>query len=245
MGSIFAKIKCASGEPLLFLHPYDPAARVRTGAHPGKTFSASGATAYAAGSWFQPESFQVDGPRHLNRVLTTAAHEGTAFVVRAAPAHKGRFLRRTKNDMGNCKAGLREQRLRWAAWDCDKWPNPWNLDLRTQGPELIARLRATLGAEFVDAEGTLQWSSSCCLGVPVGEAPATISFRIWTWGGSAMGEAELRDMAKRLDGRVRTALGIPRHIGYLVDPKVADLQQPIYIANPRFDGVPDPMDGRR
>jgi hypothetical protein len=245
VGSPFAKVKLGGGEPLLFLHPYDPATNARTRVHPGKRFAADGVTAYAAGSWFAPETVQVKSARDLHQVLTTAAFEGTAFVVRAIAAHKGKFVRRTKNPRGSCPAGLREHRLRWAAWDCDKWPNVWKLDPRTHGRELIARLRATLGAEFVDAEGTLQWSSSCCLGVPAGQPPDTVSFRIWTWGGTAMGEAELRDLAKRLDGRVRTALGIPGYAGYLVDPKVADLQQPIYVANPVFDGVQDPMGGRR
>jgi hypothetical protein len=245
MGSPFAKVELGRAEPLLFLHPYDPATKARTGVHPGKRFAADGVTAYAAGSWFAPETVQVESARDLHRVLTTAAFEGTAFVVRAIAAHKGKFVRRTKNPRGSCPAGLREHRLHWAAWDCDKWPNVWKLDPRTRGRELTARLRATLGAEFVDAEGTLQWSSSCCLGVPAGQPPDTISFRIWTWGGTAMGEAELRDLAKRLDGRVRTALGIPGYAGYLVDPKVADLQQPIYVANPVFDGVQDPMGGRR
>ncbi|WP_158933116.1 hypothetical protein [Acidisphaera sp. S103] len=74
--------------------------------------------------------------------------------------------------------------------------------------------------------------------------------RFWFWLDEPLGEQGVRSLLKRLDAHVRARLaemGASIAKGHrLVDPKVADCQQPIYLAPPRFlDGMTDPLPGKR
>jgi hypothetical protein len=230
---------------MLFLYPFDLSTKQRTGAHPGKTFSAAADPVMfdPMHKWWSPDVEFTRFPERMHKLLVRRAREGRSIYVRARRAHQGGFLRRIKSPEGGCPAGLAELRTHVMPWDCDGWPNLWKLDPRTQGDALRAELLKLLGPEFVEASHSFQWSSSCCVGVPHWQVPEFVSFRVWSWAHREVGEAEGRELAKRLDARVRPILG--NKDGYLVDPKVYDLQQPIYLANPAFKGMPDPFGYRR
>jgi hypothetical protein len=242
----FGEVKLATGEPILFLYPYDIAAKTRSGRHPGKVFGTGKPVSYGAGKFFEGQTEFARSAREMHEILVEKARERASIVVRGRRAHGLTFLRRIKAPEGNCPAGLADSAAGWTVWDCDEWPNAWKLDPRTQSAKLVRLIREVLGQEFEDARGSLQWSSSCCVGVPTRTAPESLSFRLWSWGRSGPNEEGFRSLCKRMDARVRTKLDLSDHVGWLVDPKVADFQQPVYLAEPRFtDGVQDPLQGRR
>jgi hypothetical protein len=243
-------------DTIALLYPYCPSTDLRTGTHPGKRFSASGAdTAYEQSVFFQGEDLAFSGIREFHPAIVQVAAEGLAFPVRAARAHNGRFLRRTKQRIGKCPPGLRAKRLHILALDLDKWANLPGFDPRVDPVGAWRWMLSVLDLE--DITVSAHWSSSCCVRVPAGEAPKTLSARIWLWMDRPLSERAAKSVLAVLNARARAffeARGIvvdtvrpdgkvQKH--NLVDPKVAEAQQPIYVADPLFEGLDDPMGGQR
>jgi hypothetical protein len=240
---------------LVFLTPISWKNGLPTGAHPGKTIQGDGKIIpfTLTQKWYRPEVSEFNSSIKMHAILLKKSSEGKSFPIMgrlAYPmtAHQG--IRRIKTDKGGDQAGLADSTSRVLPLDCDGWPNVWSMDPRAQGEELIARVIDVLGAEFADVALSFCWSSSCCLGLPSGEAPEKISFRIWALSDRRLDMGQGKAYAQRLDARVRprlVALGanLSGSKSFLVDPKVFETGQPIYIADPRFEeGASDPFDGR-
>lgn len=58
------------------LYPYDLADKARSGAHPGKTFSATGKASYTTGAFFQAEDVIFSTIEQLHGQLGRLAAEG-------------------------------------------------------------------------------------------------------------------------------------------------------------------------
>lgn len=229
------------------LYPLDILSKQRTGAHPGKRFTPGAKVDFDMPLFFAAEDVGFGDVFEMHRVLCDIAEAGQAFVVRAQRAHKGVFIRRTRK--GNCPAGLRGAKVCAFPIDYDKWPNVMRLDPRTDPVATWCWMLGLLGAEFADVTVSAHWSSSCCARTPAGEAPATLDARFWLMLDTAVGEQGCRDLLNLLNRRVRAyfeGCGIEmakRHKP--VDPKLADAQQPIYLATPIFEGLADPLTVRR
>ena len=253
--SVSATASVVAPDTLVALYPYDLETRRRTGAHPGKTYSASGKTAYTQGMFFQAEDVSFSTIEELHEALGALSLAGQSFIVRGQRAHSGEFLRRTPYRHGNSPPGLKGASLHVLPLDMDDVPNILRFAPRTH-PEAAWRwLLSLLGPEFEGVRVSAHWSSSCCVGVPVGQAPECLDARLWLMMNKPLGSQSVRSLMKTLSARV-TSYFLERGVVlerrakptsqlrpyHSVDPKIADVQQPIYIAAPRFrDGLVDPL----
>jgi hypothetical protein len=217
----------------------------RTGAHPGKHFSAAGTVAYRSGLFFQSELRTWSTIGELHDVVCDLAVEGAAFPVRSAPAHDGSYMRRTKVRKGKCPPGLKHVPLRWLPVDADKLPNVMGLDPRRDPVGTLRWIASLLGPEFRGVTCSAHFSSSSCVGVPEGQAPTHLSARLHFLLDAPLMELGCRAVLKLLCARVRAFFRDGHGIEFAprvkpIDPKIADIQQPIYCARPTFDGVADP-----
>ena len=236
-------------DTIAVLYPYDVAAGGRTGAHPGKTFTADGKLDYTQGTYFQGEDVSFGTVSEMHEVLVSIADAGLAFPVRGQRAHTSNYLRRCKVNKGSTPRGLQGAKLHVLPADCDKWPNIDGLDPRTDPHGTWRWMLSIFGPEFVDVEVSAHWSSSCCVRTPAGVPPETLDARFWLRMDKAVGELGCRQILKAIDRRVKAyyaSRGIVfGKLQHPVDPKVADIQQPIYVSTPRFVGVVDPLPGIR
>ena len=230
-------------DTLALLTPYDRRTQAPSGAHPGKTFHGDGTvTAYEARHHyaFLGRRLVFRGPREQHAALVDAAMDESGFVCRADLGHDLPWLRRIKDRRGSCPAGLRRIEAHSAPLDFDKIPNIRGLDPRKQGQEAADWLLKLLGDEIATATGGWWWSSSCCVDVLPGLAPATLSARAWLCLDTPLEEKALSQLFKRLDARLRVNLAgqgadLSNVTAMLLDFKVAEAQQPIYIVKPRFE----------
>ena len=236
-------------DTIAVLYPYDVSAGVRTGAHPGKTFTVGDKLNYTQGRYFQGEDVSFSSVLEMHEVLVSIADAGLAFPVRGQRAHTSTYLRRCKVNKGTTPRGLQGAKLHVLPADCDKWPNIDGFDPRTDPHGAWRWMLAILGPEFVDVEVSAHWSSSCCVRTPAGVPPETLDARFWLRMDKAVGELGCRQILKAIDARVKAYYAcrgiVFDKLKHPVDPKVADIQQPIYVATPRFEGVTDPLPGIR
>ena len=235
-------------DTLAALYPYDIAAGARTGAHPGKRFTIDGKADYIQGVFFQGEDISFSTVPEMHAALVSIAEAGQAFLVRGQRAHSSAYLRRCKMRKGSTPRGLKPAKLHAFPIDCDKWPNVDGLDPRLEPVGAWSWMLGVLGAEF-EVDVSAHWSSSCCVRTPAGTAPETLDARFWVRLDKPVSEQGCRALLKVLDARVKAfyrTRGVEmdkrRHP---VDPKLADIQQPIYLATPVFDGIPDPLPSMR
>lgn len=241
------------------LYPYDIATGSRTGAHPGKSFSAAGKTAYSTGAFFQAEDISFETVEELHAHLGRLGAEGKAFVVRSQrKPGLSKFVRRSANRRGKAPAGLQHAMLRCLPLDLDHVPNVEGFDPRVDPIGAWRWLVSLLGTEFQDVRVSAAWSSSCCVGVPQGQAPEHLDARLWVMLDTPIGAKKAKRLMQFFGIRVTAffaAYGIrlekasaktgnvrPYHA---VDWKISEVQQPIYVAAPRFlDGLLDPLQTR-
>ncbi len=246
----------SESDTIAILFPVDQETKERNGAHCGKILRADGSKLgfnLKGQIFFQAEELTYDGIDALYSRLTGLARDGKSFITRSAIAHKGAYIRRIKDRRGKCPAGLRRAHLRLLVLDLDGWKNLDGWDPRTDAAGAWSWIIDKLGPEFADVPMVAQWSSSCCFGAPVGEAPATLDGRLYVMMDRPLAERAAIDLLGRIDARVKEyyagrGVTYPKmlngHKKMIVDPKVADAIQPIYIADPFCElGVSDPLAG--
>jgi hypothetical protein len=89
-----------------------------------------------------------------------------------------------------------------------------------------------------------------CVGVPAGQAPRKLSAHFRIWLDAPLAHLEARELLERLCKfawlRLRELRVEPAddpHLDQIVDWKVAEPQQPLYLATPSFEGIEDPFPG--
>lgn len=238
----------------------------------GKSFGrgANGGTevnACKAGKFFVPEAIPVDGIRALHAAWERLAQAGDAICVRGmlsgglvprgTPAGRSgsaklaceHITRRTNEPPDGHLAGLALARHHWLFLDMDKIRNVLGLDPRTQPDEVLAFLLGLLPPAIHGAAVSWNWSSSMCVGLPRGEPPACLSAHLRIWLDTALGHDEVGVLLARLREHAwlrLQAMGAVRGASAdnIIDRKVGEPQQPLYVAAPRFlDGVEDPFPG--
>ena len=211
-------------DTIAVLYPYDVSAGVRTGAHPGKTFTVGDKLDYTQGRYFQGEDVSFSSVLEMHEVLVSIADAGLAFPVRGQRAHTSTYLRRCKVNKGTTPRGLQGAKLHVLPADCDKWPNIDGFDPRTDPHGTWRWMLAILGPEFVDVEVSAHWSSSCCVRTPAGVPPETLDARFWLRMDKAVGELGCRQILKAIDARVKAYYAcrgiVFDKLQHPVDPKV-------------------------
>ncbi|WP_157033729.1 hypothetical protein [Belnapia moabensis] len=239
------------------MYPADRETKVRNGKHPGKVLCLNGSKEsfdIRGSKFFQGEMRSWSDAKEMFVIISTVAAEGQALFCRSHLAHSGHYLRRIKDPKGKCPPGIKRAKLHTLPLDLDSWPNVAGHDPRRDPAAAQAWMLSVLGSEVADVEVVWQWSSSCCWTVPVGQAPRTLDARVWMLLDEALGETGANEMMKRFDLRVRAfyesehGIRMPKmgngQVKKLVDPKISDAIQPIYVAAPRLeDGAEDPMAG--
>lgn len=240
------------------LYPYDVALGVRSGRHPGKTISLAGQTAYSTGAFFQGEDVTFTTIEELHVHLERLAAEGQAFVVRSQRKPGLQYLRRTANRSGKAPPGLARVDLRVLPLDLDRVPNVLGFDPRVDPDAAWRWLVSLLGPEFSTVSVSAAWSSSCCYGVPQGQAPEHLDARLWVMLDTRIGAERAKQVMQFLGTRTtayfaergirleKTSARTGRTRPYqVVDWKISEVQQPIYVAAPRFlDGLIDDLPAR-
>lgn len=224
---------------------------------------------YRAGIFFVPEVVPVRGIRDMHDAWKRMARERDVICVRGglSGAHVpagtrvgktrafrlecGHVTRRTSGTSADGHpAGLVEAAHRWLFLDMDKVPNIFRLDPRTAPDAVMRFLLGLLPAAIRDTTVSWSWSSSMCVGLPEGVVPDCLSAHIRIWLDAPLDRAATRTLLERLREhawlRLRDA-GIERQgaaSDNLVDWKVSEPQQPMYVAAPGFDdGIEDPFPG--
>ena len=233
----------------------------------GKTFRLQDGmpttTAYRAGKFFVPECIRVKGIRDLHSAWGRVASGGGAMAVRGGlsgavvPAgtgvdkggrhrlHVDHVTRRVEGGDDGYAAGLCDAARRWLFLDLDKVANPRGRDPRTHSAETLNYLLSLLPRAIQRTVVSWDWSSSTCIGTPGGEAPRTLSAHIRIWIDKPLAHLEARALLEKLDAYARfqlRSLGVEACKG-VVDWKVSEPQQPLYLSTPAFDGVSDPFPG--
>ena len=222
------------------------------------------AEGYQAGAFFRPEIIPVDGIRSLHAAWSRLARAGDAMLVRGGlsgavvpagtpvrPGSKlrlarGHITRRTQQNPDGHAPGLVDTPQQWVLIDGDGIPNLRGLDPRTHPEEAIAFVAGLLPPELGRATLSADWSSSACVGLAEGEAPALLDLHLRLWLDAPIGQAEARTLLWRLNEHAWRRLervGAHRTGKAVIDPKVSEPQQPMYVASPRFEGLPDPFPG--
>lgn len=231
------------------LYAYDTARNMRSGAHPGKSYNATDKIAYKLPKYFEGETVTSSTTAAFHGAVSALAEAGGAFLVRGHLAHGRRYLRRTPNAIGTDLPGLADALVHALAVDCDSWPNIDGHDPRRDPVAAWRGMLSILGAEFASADVSAHWSSSCCVRTAANALPEKLDARFFVRLSVPVSSAGAGAILKMLNGRVLEHFA---DRGFLfvagkrpVDPALANLNQPIYIATPRFAGIADPIPVRR
>ena len=222
---------------------------------PGANGGLAESGGYRAGKFFSAESVPVGNIRDLHAAWERIAGQGGAVLVRgdltgaraASGPCPGLITRRTAafNKDGH-PAGLRDVARHWLLLDMDDVPNLPDIDPRTDPRAALDFLLGLLPRAVRRAAVSWNWSSSMCVGTPEGQAPATLSAHLRIWLDAPLAHLAARRLLERLaahaTARLRVGGGEPT--GAAPDWKVAEPQQPLYVAAPRFGGgLRDPFPG--
>ena len=222
------------------------------------------ATPYRAGRFFLAETLPLNNVRELHAAWAYLADHGGAFAVRGAlsgaiipagtpagtkgssPLVGDHVTRRVSSNPDGHPAGLRDVARHWLFLDLDRIPNLLGLDPRVDPEAVVEYVLGLLPRAIRRAASSWDWSSSTCVGVPVGEAHAVLSIHIRVWLDTPLAHLQARCLLEGLDRFVRArlrSLGAETP-GRVVDWKVSEPQQPLYLAAPRFEGIADPFPGQ-
>lgn len=185
---------------------------------------------YGDGKYFRGETVPLTGLRDLYDLLTILSKESRAFCVRGEiiPGRDKERIRRTKKTKDGEAPGFREIPRRWMMVDVDGLDKDHEPDWGSAAgcQAAMDRLLGQLPMELRTAGYIWQVSSSA--GVKGGGLRA----HLWFWLDRPLGEAELTRWAES----VNDAAG-----QRVVDPAVHRTIQPLYVANPIFEGMLDPV----
>jgi hypothetical protein len=191
----------------------------------GKTLS----DPYGEGKYFKAETVPLEGLGDLADLLELLSKDTRAFCIRAEviPGSNLDHLRRTKKTKDGEVPCLREYPRRWMMIDVDGLDHDHQVDWSTpEGCQAAATwLLGKLPMELRTAGHIWQCSSSA------GHKPG-VRMHFWFWIDRPMGEAEL----ERWGEAVNDTNGKK-----ILDLAVFRTVQPLYIANPVFDHVIDPV----
>ena len=218
---------------------------------------------YDAGTFFHVQAYRVRGIRGLHEFLRRIAKDPRLFVIRGEPtdevrasieAHRElrrkeraaargervdwsdldrlerlerKTFRRLLKPKADSPATFRAVPRRWSCFDIDDEPLPAGLDVAADPEGVIRYLLSLLPAELQDVTVVVQFSASA------GLKPGTVSAHLWFWLAEPATTERLKLYAASCCDRVR------------FDPTPFGAVQPIYTAAPLFEGVDDPMRGRR
>jgi hypothetical protein len=192
-------------------------------------------SAYGQEKHFRIQVGELAGFDHLARCLDHLTRRHHAFVIRGDPLpstdrERARRLLHDDPDTGD-PATFAEAPRHWFAVDLDKTPCPAHVDLLDDPDGAIDYLLQLLPPELYEASCWWQFTSS--QGLPGCEN--TVSARLWFWNRDPLDDASL----------TRWALAANKAAGRrLIDDSLYRAVQPHYIANPIFDGMPDPVPRR-
>jgi hypothetical protein len=227
---------------LLVLTPTD-------GRHPGKSFVGEDCRKLKHAKGAAPMGYklnwrkiEVTDGRSLGRAIRGLAVGGDSYVIRADVVSP-----RPSNPM--CRTKLFDPAKpwepvtivgtprRWGMIDFDDVCNHFAIDPRRHPKKAVAFLLGLLPPAISAADAFLDWSSSLCVGVPAGTAPSNLRAHLWFVLDEALDEASWKAFLVRLQGFVAAKLrklGVVDVTPACVDPKVAECQQPIFVAQPLF-----------
>jgi len=202
------------------------------------------------------------GTRFILRRRAVMGHEGLVALARDMERDGERFLLRGRaitsspillqprlwRDRPDQPATLEDAASRLFTGDIDKMPNLCGLDPRVDPHGTAAWMLAQLGPEFARCAAVVIFSGSCCLDLPEGQPPATLSARVLILMDEELDHDGLKAIHLAMDARLVAALpegARPGAGAMIVDWHVAMPMQPIYLAAPRFlPGRSDPFGGR-
>jgi hypothetical protein len=190
-------------------------------------------SSYGQEKHFRVQVGAIAGFDHLARCLEHLTRRPYAFVIRGAPlpstdCERARRLLHDDPETGEPATFVAAPR-HWFAVDLDKCPA--HVDLLDDPDGAIDYLLQRLPPELYEASCWWQFTSS--QGMPGCEN--TASARLWFWNRDPLDDASL----------TRWALAANKAAGHrLIDDSLYRAVQPHYIANPIFEGIPDPVPRR-
>ena len=235
--------------------PWNPYTGRHSTEHPGKrlTLLADGTIHpqnFPNIKFFTGSTVAVRNIQDLSAALAITAAERTGFIVRGAlaDARTGAVFSRRKSDRRDGVAvGAAPARHFWLPLDFDDIPNMLELDPRRRPDATLDWILTLLPPALSRVSVAWDWSSSMCVGLADDAQPATLNLHAWAWLDTALDESETRDLLKSLSRHVGDRLAqagasLPATKKY-VDPKLADNQQPIFVAPPLLIDLSDPFPG--
>lgn len=196
---------------------------------------------------FRFEPRKVRGLSDVAGLLTKISGYGNGFIVRGETINpaKSRFQPRRFRAAPGRPASLADVPKHLAVLDMDKVPNVQGIDPRTNPEAATEFLLGLMPSSIRGAECIIRWSSSMCVGLNADTAPETLSAHVYVWLDTAVGYEALKDILKGVDAHARQRLAsVGRHVSRVVDWKVAEPQQPVYVVAPSFgEGLIDPFPG--
>lgn len=222
-----------------------PVSRKSYGLAEGGKLTAQGYDLKRAAFRFEPR--KVQGLRDVAQLLTKVSGYGNGFVVRGDGLNpsRSRFQARRFRAAPGRPATLADVPKHLAVLDMDKVPNVQGIDPRTNPEAATEFLLGLMPSSIRGAECIIRWSSSMCVGLNANTAPETLSAHVYVWLDAAVGYKALKDILKGVDAHARAELArVGRHVSRVVDWKVAEPQQPVYVVAPLFgEGLSDPFPG--
>ena len=192
------------------------------------------AQSYDKAKTFASEEVPVDGIRGLARLLREIEDDQYACIIRGCRlphVADAKIIRRVSRDHADTKAMIVDCPRRWVMFDIDGYPCPDGLD-PTDDPLAVGRyLRDVLAdraPELRDVAGWLQWSASHLL-----RDLSELRAHFWVWLPEPVGRWELEAWF--------AVTGLDK----VIDVSLAREVHPHYTARPIFDGVDDPLPGRK
>ena len=224
---------------------------------------------YRLGKLFVPENVAVRDIRGLHGLWERLALDGDAFCVRGTLSGQSVPKGTKAGNRGGIElqcdhvtrrnggglysdgfpAGLAEASHHWLFLDMDKVLNIKCLDPRTQPDAALEFLLGLLPPTIRQATVSWNWSSSMCVDIKIGQAPERLSAHLRIWLDQPLDCQQTRALLEQLREHAwlrLEELGVVRDGKHdnVVDWKVSEAQQPLYLASPRFEeGLHDPFPG--
>lgn len=198
--------------------------------------------------YFDAREVAVGSLEELDRVLRDVAGAGDELPVmgRLIDSTRVKGIRRLKNANVDCAATLRAfPRRLWMA-DVDDVLNVLGLDPRLDDATARALVLSFLPRAIRRAKVLFRWSSSICAGTPDGTPPKKLSAHVWFLLDEAATEEDMKALTLAADARAHVLVlertGRPHAKRHVIDPKVTEPHQCIYVAPPLFGrGLSDPL----
>jgi hypothetical protein len=197
-------------------------------------------TPYGSAKIFSMAEYAVGNIDDLAMVLSRVERCPTAFVVRGRPIariDRNNALRRVvprKNKDGTVEHATLEAAPRhWIALDFDSIECPSWLDPVHEPDQTVELLVSKMPDEFHGA--TCRWQFTSGQQIKPG-----IRMRLFFWSDRPLADWELKDWL----GEQLPKANTPKHQWprrYPVDPSIFAPGQPIHVAQPLFQGMPDPV----